>query len=107
MICAMLNLDELQRSILFVAIEKENMDRMKQADPITLESIRNGGVLGEPKYPHDFNILIAYEEDEVELYKIAKTGNPALILQFLERGRVFDKNVDGKVHAIKLNKEPN
>jgi hypothetical protein len=107
MICAMLNIEELGQSILFIVIEKDNLERMKKADPITLESYRNGGILGGPKYPNDFNLLIAYEEETSELYQLVKAGNPAFILRYLERGRVFDPNTDGKHHAIKLNKEPN
>jgi hypothetical protein len=107
MICAMLNIDPKQQSILFIVIEKDNLDRMKKADPITLESIKSGGILGQPKYPKDFSLLVAYEEEGDELYKLVQKGDAFEILRFLERGRVFDPNVDGKVHAVKLNKEPN
>jgi hypothetical protein len=107
MICAMINIDEVSRSVLLVVIEKENLDRMKRADPITLESIPSGGILGRPKYPNDFNLLVAYEEESAELYKLVQTGSGADLLRYLERGRVFDPNTDGKHHTVKLNKEPN
>jgi hypothetical protein len=107
MICAMLNIDPQQKSILFIVIEKDNLDRMKKADPITIESVKSGGILGQPKYPKDFSLLVAYEDDSPELYKLMQKGNPYDILQYLERGRVFDPNVDGKVHVVKLNKPTN
>jgi hypothetical protein len=108
MICAMLNVDFKQQSILFIVIEKENLDRMKKADPITLESVKSGGVLGQPKYPKDFSMLIAYEEECAEIYNLAKRGDAFEILRFLERGRVFDPATDGAKNVIKLDtREPN
>jgi hypothetical protein len=103
----MLDIVEVERSILLVVFEKENLERMKKADPITLESIASGGILGLPKYPKDFNILIAYEEDDAELYRMAKVGDVGAMLRWLERGRVYDKDKDGKHHTMKLNTRAN
>jgi hypothetical protein len=101
----MLNVDELQQTILFVVIERDNLDRMRQADPATLESILKGGVLAPPKYPMNFNVLIAYEEDDAELYRRAKE-DPLEMLKWLERGRRFVKGIDGKENSFSLRKEP-
>ena len=104
MIAAMLNVDPLKQSILVVVIEGDNLDRMKKADPITLESTKEGGLLEPPKYPLNLSLLIAYEEDQDELYRRAKT-NAVEMLKWLERGRVFIKGVDGKVEAFRIPRE--
>lgn len=101
MIMAMVNIDELRQSILIVVIETGNIERMKKADPVTIESNRHGGILEAPRYPDDFSVLIAYEENQDELYQKAK-GDPATFLKWLERGRVFIQGVDGKENVIKI-----
>jgi hypothetical protein len=94
MIAAMLNIKEMQTSILVVVIEPENLERMKTGDPATLESLSKGGILAPPLFPLNFSTLIAYEPDTTELY--IKAQGPALeFLQWLERGRVFIKGKDG------------
>jgi hypothetical protein len=105
MICAMMNVDELNKSILVVVIEKDNLERMTKADPITLESLNNRGMLPPPKYPLNFSILIAYEEDQDELYKQIRRNNINL-LNWLERGRVFIKGVDGVQHSFRIPPDP-
>jgi len=101
-IAAMLNLDKMARSILIVVLEDNNLDRMKKADAVTLESILNGGVLPPPRYPLNLNVLIAYEPDEVELYKRSQ-GDPWELLEWLERGREFIKGVDGTENSFSMN----
>lgn len=102
MIAAMLDVNELQQSILFIVIERDNLERMKKADPITLESVSHGGLLPVPKYPQDFSILIAYEEDDDELYRRARAGNTGELIRWLERGRQFIPGLDGKKEAFKI-----
>lgn len=104
MLAAMMNIDELKQSILIIVIEPDNFKRMKEADPITLESINNRGLLEPPRYPENFNTLIAYEEDDVALWGLAKT-NPLEMLRWLERGRKFDPKVDGKNNSFRMSKE--
>jgi hypothetical protein len=94
MIAAMLNIKELQQSILIVVIEPENLERMKTGDPATLESIAKGGILVPPLFPLNFSTLLAYEPDTAELY-IKAQGPPLEFLQWLERGRVFIPGKDG------------
>ena len=97
----MLNLDQLKQTILMVVIEKDNLDRMKKADPITLESTISGGLLPVPRYPFNFSVLIAYEEDQDEMYRRIRE-NQMDFLKWLERGRVFIPGVDGKQEAFRI-----
>jgi hypothetical protein len=106
MIAAMINVDELQQSILFVVIERDNLDRMKKADPATLESVMKGGILAPPRWYMNFSVLIAYEEDDAELYRRVNESNGLELLQWLERGRKFIKGLDGKENAFSIRKEP-
>jgi len=101
MIAAMLNLTVLEQSILIVVIETDNFERMKDGDPITLESVLKGGILPPPSFPLNFSTLIAYEPDTAELY-IKAQGEPLAFLQWLERGRVFIEGVDGSEHTVRL-----
>lgn len=103
MIMAMVDVDQLKKSILCVVIETNNLVRMEKADPVTLESIKEGGLLPAPKYPENLSLLIAYEPDIDELYKRAREGGPKL-LAWLERGRKFIPGVDGKVEAFRVPK---
>jgi len=102
MIAAMLNVDELQQSILVVVIESGNLRRMELGDPATLESTNNGGVLTPPRYPQNFNVLIAYDPDEKKLYEMAAKLSAIEFLRYLERGRKFYKEIDGVENTIKI-----
>lgn len=104
MMIGMMDIDELSQSILFIVLERDNLERMKKADPVTLESIRKGGLLQPIMYPRNFSILIAYEEDDAELYRRAK-GDKLEFLRWLERNRIFDPNVDGKENAFRVRRE--
>jgi hypothetical protein len=105
MIVATADLTNPNRTVLVLVIEKDNLDRMRKADPITLESRERGGMMPKIRYPENMSMLIAYEEDDAELYKVAKTGNPIEILKFLERNRTWQANVDGKENAFTLQKK--
>lgn len=101
MLATMLDLHDHRKSILLIIIEKENLERMKKADPITLESVNMGGWLPVPAYPQKFSLLIAYEEDSEELHRRAK-GNKQAFLAWLERYRQWKPDVDGVQHIAKL-----
>lgn len=101
MIVAMVNVDELQESVLIVVIERDNLERMRTGDPATLESISKGGILVPPRYPLALSMLVAYEEDDAELYRQAK-GPPLEFLRWLERERKFIKGLDGKENAFRV-----
>jgi hypothetical protein len=102
MIVASFNIEEQRRSVLVVIIEPDNLNRMHKADPITLESILDGGVLPPPRFPNNFGILIAYEEDQPQLLAIAKSHDFGALIRYLERGRVFIPGVDGAEHTTRL-----
>jgi hypothetical protein len=74
---------------------------MKNADPATLESISQGGILRPPVYPLNLSTIIAYEADEIELYTKAK-GDVLVFLRYLERGRRFIEGLDGVENTITL-----
>jgi hypothetical protein len=101
MIAAMMNIHELEQSILIIVIESGNLRRMELGDPATLESTNNGGILTPPLYPQNFNMLIAYDTDEKKLYEMAQLP-PADFLRYLERGRKFYKEIDGVENTIKI-----
>jgi hypothetical protein len=104
MIAAMVNDAANLRSILIVVIEPANLERMRQADPATLESVLAGGALVPPMFPMNFSVLIAYEEDTAKLQEmVKKEGHEAL--KWLERGRRFDPTVDGMKNAFVIPRE--
>jgi hypothetical protein len=96
----MVNMPNEQRSVLLIVLEKDNLERMKTADPVTLESRQQGGGLPPPKYPTNFSILIGYDEDQDTLYAMAKAAGKTQegmveFFKYLERGRKFIEGVDG------------
>ena len=101
MIVSRLNFHHNKSSVLIVIIEKDNLDRMKRADPITIEGASRGGkVMPGILFPDNLSLLIAYEEDDVELYTLAKTGDLSALLHWLERGRKFDPKTDGPENVV-------
>jgi hypothetical protein len=104
MIAAMVNDAKAARSILVVVIEPTNLERMRQADPVTLESRPAGGILLPPLFPMNFSVLIAYEEDTEKLQEMVKEdGYKAL--KWLERGRRFDPATDGTKNSFIIHSE--
>jgi hypothetical protein len=101
MILAKIDSDELEATLLCIVLESENVERMKKADPVTLESIRRGGILTPIKYPKNCSILIAIEEDYKELHQKLQ-GDRAELVKWLERGRVFIQGIDGKENTYRV-----
>jgi len=104
MIASMVNLPKEARSVLVVVIEADNLERMKKADPVTLESYRAGGVLPPPMFPLNLSVLVAYEEDQTTLYALAKAANDSpegvkSLFEYLERNREFIPGKDGVQHT--------
>jgi hypothetical protein len=103
MLAAMLNDDTIQRSVFVLVIESDNLARMQKADPITLESVFHGGAMPIPRYPMNFNILIAYESDTRPILEMARNpGNGDALLAYLERNRVFIKGKDGTENTVRI-----
>ena len=101
MICSTIN-DEVNRaSVLIIVIERENLDRMKQADPITLASIKEGGkILQRVEFPDHLSIILAYEDDDAALYKLARANDLIGLLAYVRRGIKFDPEVDGQKNIV-------
>ena len=104
MLVTMVNDTFAQRSILYVIIEKDNLERMEKADPITLESVAAGGLLAPIQFPEDFSLLIAYEPNTEELYEKARRGGIEF-MRYLERGRVWKPGVDGVGNAQRITRD--
>lgn len=102
MILIALDLPREQRTVFAVVIEKLNLERMKEGDPVTLESKAFGGVLPVPKFPANLSLLIAYLEDAKEFYEIAEKHDPRAMLEYLERHRQWHPEVDGAENATHL-----
>jgi hypothetical protein len=102
MIVAMYNDTRRNYSILVIIIERDNLDRMREADPITLESQDKGGVMPVPRYPRDFSMLIAYEEDQPKIMDYARRHDLAGMIEYLERGRKFIEGLDGAEHSKRI-----
>jgi hypothetical protein len=103
MMATLINNDERRESYLVIVIQPDNLARMQKSDPITLETQALGGVLPEAKYPDRLAVLVAYEEDEVALYKAAQTGDFGDILRLLHRGYKFKRDEDGTHRAFSIN----
>jgi hypothetical protein len=85
------------RTIIIVVIEADNLRRMENADPLTLNPLRFGGLLYPVMYPANLQIVIAYEPQAGELYRMIENGASArTIREYVERGYTFT-NVDGKM----------
>lgn len=105
MIVATIDLPSPDRTVLVMIIEKDNLDRMRVADPITLESRAMGGhVMPKIRHPENLSLLVAYEEDDVELYKLARAGDMIELLRYLERGRKWKPEMDGKENMFRLHR---
>jgi hypothetical protein len=103
MITAMANDDVLKQSFLILVIEPDNLARLKRSDPITFEtSGLPKGILVPPKYPEKLNILVAYEEDDQELYRLARSGIARDLIVYLMRGYNFNRDTDGSEKSFSL-----
>jgi hypothetical protein len=97
MILIPFDMDAQQESGIVVIIERDNLDRMMQADPITLQTATDAraGFLKPIKYPQKFSVMIAYEEDSGLLYQLAQAGDVRALIQHIQRGYQFKDN-DGR-----------
>lgn len=67
------------KPVLILILQKENMIRMQQADPIDIDTAVYLGA--GPK------LVIAYEENDGKLAQLARRGNLKEIIEYVERGR--------------------
>ena len=103
MIVTGVDIDAIKASLIIIVIQPDNLERMHQHDPITLETRKAGGVLPVVKYPENLNLLIAYEEQDQELLKIVDGGSIGDLIEFLRRGYKFIRGLDGTHLAYKIN----
>lgn len=88
------------KSLLVVIIEPENLDRMKQGDPITLNTAEGGFIKG--LNPNNTELVIAYTDDPAPLYEMAKKSDLKGILAHISKGYKFHPGVDGvKIESLK------
>lgn len=99
MIIAQFDSDQEQATYLMLILERENLDRMKLADPITLES---GAFLKPITYPANFHLMIAYEDEVDHIYALAHAGKNRELLKYVMRGYKFIP-VDGKLFTLPKN----
>jgi len=102
MVYTTLDIDETGESIIVIIIQPENLRRMRDTDPITLESANRGGLMRVPKYPQQLSLLIAYEKDEDEIYRMVREGRIGDLMRHLERGRKFLPGVDGSQNSFRI-----
>jgi hypothetical protein len=95
MIVMQFDVPEEKLSLLVVVIEPENLHRLQQADPISLESGSPGGYLKTVRYPESLKLLIAYEEEPGRLYEMIQQGRTADVIRDLMRGYRYTP-ADGK-----------
>lgn len=103
----MINNDQSRESVLFIILERDNLDRMKKADPITLSTEGLKGILPSPKYPDRMGVMVAYEEDEVAVYQLAQSGDTHAMFQYVMRGYKWKRDLDGDHNAFKIPRNEN
>lgn len=96
MITAMLDSDEKHESILFIVLEPPAMKRLKDGVATRIQSERSGGLLPAPKYPKALSVVIGYEPDELEAFRMAR-GTTTELQNWMVRGGEFVEGVDDEV----------
>lgn len=74
--------------VLVVVLTRDNLDRMKAADPFDVQLRVYGQALDLSKRLRDLDVVIAYEEDVRELERLAALRDLPAIIQWIERGRI-------------------
>jgi hypothetical protein len=80
--------DKHKKSALIIVIEPDNLERMKNGDPITLNPKDVGGFLEPIKYPENFGVFLSFEADPGRCYELQ--SKPQELLQYLMRGWKFN-----------------
>lgn len=76
--------------VLVIIIEKENLDRMRKADPFDIK-LRTMPTVRDSPSIRDMDIVIAYEEDLNLLIDFQKRQALGELIAWLERGRKIEK----------------
>lgn len=73
--------------VVFVVLEKENLERMRKGDPCDLQFTNYKAFLPVEQPISQLDLVIAYEEDKNSLMKFKAANDIAGLLKWLERGR--------------------
>lgn len=73
--------------ILVVILEAENLERMKNSDPVDLQLKTYSKYIPTDCALEDLDLIIAYEEDSEALLQFRRDGDLAGLMTWLERGR--------------------
>lgn len=74
--------------VLVMVLEKENLDRMRDGDPLDFQPRNLGKRLNQFRQVRDLDIIIAYEEDLTKLMDFQRRQDLPGLIAYLERGRV-------------------
>ncbi len=74
--------------VVVLILEKENLDRMRVADPFDIHFSQYALPYFDIANPiRELDVVIAYEEDTKTLMEFQKSGDIAGLMRWLERGR--------------------
>jgi hypothetical protein len=72
--------------VLVMVLEKENLDRMRQGDPLDFQPRLMGQRLNPTRSIRDLDIIIAYEEDLGPIMEFQRTNNLMGLIAYIQRG---------------------
>jgi hypothetical protein len=92
MLCFALRIAEGSRGdrgpvILVLVLEKENLDRMREGDPLDIQFAKYRGNLPIDSQLKQVDLVIAYEEDLTAIMRFQQNKDLPGLLEYLERGR--------------------
>lgn len=73
--------------VVVLVIERENLERMQEADPFDLQFAKYRGHLPIDYPLKQVDLIIAYEEDMNAVMRFHKEDNLPGLMKYLERGR--------------------
>jgi hypothetical protein len=73
-------------SLLIIVLDGANLSNIREAIPVTLH-VPTDAWKGSPSidYPSNLELLIAFEEDDEEFYRLASANEPEKLLKYLKR----------------------
>jgi hypothetical protein len=89
------DLDSSQESGVVLIIDRDNAERMKRGDPITLP---HEELLPVPKYPQNFSLLVTSDEESGPRYELISHADVSDVLGSYFTHRHDSKAVDGAVN---------
>lgn len=86
--------------VIVLILEKENLDRMHQADPIDVRFTAYAQFLNAYRPIRDVDLVIAYEEDTERILRYREANDIDGLMAWLERGRKV--RLDDLLEAVPL-----